>query len=127
MLISQISMCDKEFRFPYNTSWFDLITRILYKYKLEPALSSLVAESESEPEDVAAEVLRPLLHPVQRHHRPRGGDEQRAAARHEDALQVRPEGVLVQAPRLAEGAHQVLAHVQGPGLSGDARGPALRC
>lgn len=27
MLISQISMCDKEFRFPYNSSWFDLITR----------------------------------------------------------------------------------------------------
>lgn len=63
---------------------------------------------------------------MRRRHRARGGDEQRAAARHEDALQVRPEGLLVQAPRLAQGARQVLAHVQGPGPPGDARGPALR-
>lgn len=82
-------------------------------------------EPQSEPEDAAAQVLRPLLHPVQRRHRPRGGDEQRAAARHEDALQVRPEGFLVQAARLAQRTAQVLAHVQRPGLPGDARGPAL--
>lgn len=86
----------------------------------------VLVESESEPEDVAAQVLRPLLHPVQRPHRPRGGDEQRAAARHQDALQVRPEGFLVQTPRLAQRACQGVAHVQRPGLPGDARGPALR-
>lgn len=87
---------------------------------------SVTVEPESEPEDVAAQVLRPLLHPVRRRHRPRGGDEQRAAARHQHALQVRPEGFLVQTPRLPQRAPQVLAHVQRPGLPGDARGPALR-
>lgn len=85
----------------------------------------VVVESESEPEDVAPQVLRSLLHPVRRFHRPRGGDEQRAAASHEDALQVRPEGFLVQTPRLTQRARQVLAHVQRPGLPGNARGPAL--
>jgi len=84
------------------------------------------SESEPEPEDAVAQVLRPVLHPVQRRHGPRGRDEQRAAARHEDALQVRPEGVLAQAARHAQGAQQVLAHVQGPGLPGDAQGPELR-
>lgn len=63
---------------------------------------------------------------MQRLHRAHRGDEQRAAARSEDALQVRPEGVLVQAARLAQGALQELAHLQGPGLPGDARRPALR-
>lgn len=58
-------------------------------------LVSVIVESESESEDIAAKVLRPVLHPVQRRHHPRGGDEQCAAARHEDALQVRPEGFFV--------------------------------
>lgn len=86
-----------------------------------------LTESESESEDVATEVLRPVLHPVRRRHRPHCGDEQRAAACHEDALQVRPEGFFVQTAGLAERARQVLAHVQRPGLPGDARGPALWC
>lgn len=85
-----------------------------------------IVESEPKPEDAAAEVLRPLLHPVQRHHRPCGGDEQRVAARFEDELQVRSEGFLVQAPCIAEGARQDFAHFQRSGLPGDARRPVLR-
>lgn len=86
----------------------------------------MVAEPEPEPADVAAEVLRAVLHPVRRRDSARGGDEQRSAARHQDALQVRPEGLPVQTPRLAQRAHQGLAHVQGPGLSGHARRALLR-
>lgn len=63
---------------------------------------------------------------MQRRHCPCGGDEQRAASRHEDALQVRPEGLLVQTARLAQRALQVLTHIQRPGLPGNARGPVLR-
>lgn len=80
----------------------------------------MVAESEPEPEDVVAEVLRPVLHPVRWCDGPRGGDEQRSAASHQDALQVRPEGLPVQTPRLAQRTHQVLTYIQGPGLSGHA-------
>ncbi len=97
-----------------------------YPEKKKICFVFVVAESESEPEDVAAKVLRPLLHPVRRRHCPCGGDEQRAATRHEDALQVRPEGLLVQTPRLTQRARQALAHIQRPGLPGDARRPALR-
>lgn len=85
-----------------------------------------IVESEPKPEDAAAEVLWPLLHPVQRRHCPCGGDEQRVAARFEDALQVRSEGFLVQAPCVTERAHQGFAHFQRSGLPGDARRPVLR-
>lgn len=85
----------------------------------------VIVESQSEPEDVTAQVLRPLLHPVWRHHRSSGDHEQCAAASHEDALQVRPEGILVQTPRLTQRACQVLTHIQRPGLPGHARGPGL--
>lgn len=47
-----------------------------------------IVESESEPEDIAAKVLRPLLYQLWRRHGSCGGDEQRAAACDEDALQV---------------------------------------
>lgn len=48
----------------------------------------VIVESESEPEDTAAKVLRPLLYQLWRRHGPCGGDEQCAATRDEDALQV---------------------------------------
>lgn len=83
-------------------------------------------ESEPKPEDAAAQVLWPLLHPVQRRHRSCGGDEQRVAARFEDALQVRSEGVLIQAACITERARQGFAHFQRSGLPGDARRPVLR-
>lgn len=84
-----------------------------------------VVESESEPKNTAAQVLRSLLHPVWWRHHPCGSDEQRAAARYEDALQVRPEGFIVQTLCLTQGARQVLTHFQRPGLPGNARGPVL--
>lgn len=86
---------------------------------------ALIAESESEPEDIVAQVLWPLLHPVRRRHSARGGDEQRSPTGHEDALQVRPEGLLVQTPRFTQRACEVLAHVQRSGLPGDAPGRAV--
>lgn len=48
----------------------------------------MTVESKSEPKDTVAKVLRPLLHPVQWVHHPRGGDEQYSASCHEDALQI---------------------------------------
>lgn len=98
---------------------------LLLCLSLKKTIIFVIVESQSEPEDVTAQVLRPLLHPVRRHHRSSGGHEQCAAASHEDALQVRPEGILVQAPRLTQRAFQALTHIQRPGLPGHARGPGL--
>lgn len=48
----------------------------------------VIVEFESEPKDIVAKILWPLLHPVQWRNHPCGCDEQRAATRLEDALQV---------------------------------------
>lgn len=85
----------------------------------------LIVESESEPEDTAAQVLRSLLHPVRWCHPASGGDEQCAATCDEDALQVRPEGFLLQTACQPQGACQTFTDFQRPGLSGNARGPVL--
>lgn len=98
---------------------------LLLCLSLKKTIMFVIVESQSEPKDVTAQVLRPLLHPVWRHQRSSGGHEQCAAASNEDALQVRPEGILVQTPRLTQRACQALTHIQRPGLPGHARGPGL--
>lgn len=65
----------------------------IYVSKLFPVIAvvffgPVTVESKSEPEDAVAEVLRPLLHPVQWLYHPRGGDEQYSPSCHEDALQI---------------------------------------
>lgn len=85
----------------------------------------LISESEPEPADAAAQVLRPVLHPVRRRDGSHGGDEQRSASSHKDALQVRPERLFLQTPRFTQGAREELANVQRPGLPGDAPGRAF--
>lgn len=77
-------------------------------------------ESKSEPTDAVAQILRPLLHPVQRVYHPCGGDEQYSALCHEDALQIRFEGLVIQASCFAQRACQVFPYVQRPGFQGPA-------
>lgn len=84
-------------------------------------ISRHITESEPEPAHTAAQILWTLLHPVRRHQHPTGGDEQRAAALRQDALQIRPEGIHLQETSVQERERKGVSHIQRPGLPGHAR------
>lgn len=113
-------LAHKVINLPINISGINIMgwcgTSTFFFFLLEP---------KPESQNVASKVLRSVLHPIRWHHCPGGGDEQRAATGHEDALQVRPERLLLQEASVTQRASQVLPHLQRPGLPGDARGFAL--
>lgn len=86
-----------------------------------------ILEFKPESKDSSAKILWAVLHAVRRHQHPYCSDEQCVAAGHEDAPDLWPERVHIQAKSIPKREREAQPNVQGPGFpAGHARGAVFR-